>query len=121
MSKDEWEIAKVKVKELSCCCCHFFHEDYTNNNFLTSLDELIAILFGVFSGNGDITRRDNNFFKGLKLLKRVLSKARIQKGVIYFSFPSEIRACLNNVPKQCAVKLEPGNPTRLYGEWIMIK
>jgi len=117
MFQEEWRIAgKIPVKGLSCCYCS--RSKYTNNNFLSSLDELITILFAIFSENGDITRKDEAFWASVELVKKVLSRARLQDGKIYFSFPKKARIRMPTLPKFCSVKLTPGNPTRLYKEWI---
>ena len=117
-----WKIAgKIPVKGLSCCPIRKRETavtTITNDNFLTSLDELISILFSLFSENGDITRRDETFWASVELVKKVLSRARLQDGKIYFSFPKKARIRMPTLPKFCSVKLTPGNPTRLYKEWI---
>jgi len=119
MFQEEWRIAgKIPAKGLSCCCCS--KSKYTNNNFLSSLDELISLLFGIFSENeGDMAKKDEIFLASAELVRKVLSRARIQKGVICFSFPRKTRGRRPNLPICCTVKLKPGIPTKLYcNEWI---
>jgi len=117
MFQEEWRIAgKIPVKGLSCCYCS--RSKYTNNNFLSSLDELISLLFGIFSENGDITRRNETFLASVELVKKVLFSARLGEGIIYFSFPKKIRKKNKNLPARCAIKLRPGVPTQIYTEWI---
>ena len=116
----QWKIAgKIPAKGLSCWRSRKRNNEVaTNKNFLTSLDELITILFSLFSENGDITRRNETFLASVELVKKVLSSARLGEGIIYFSFPKKIRKKNKNLPTRCAIKLRPGVPTQIYTEWI---
>ncbi len=106
MFQEEWRIAgKIPAKGISCCATVNGNGWRTNENFLTSLDELISILFKIFSENGDITRRNETFLASVELVKKVLSSARLGEGIIYFSF-------------RCAIELRPGVPTRIYPTWM---
>lgn len=120
---EEWKIAgKIPVKGLSCCPDGFeescIDKIITNSDFLSSLDELIGILFHIFSEDGNITRKDKNFFESLELIKKVLAPAKIHYGKIIFSFPKKINEKMPNLPKHCFIELKPGNPTVIYGKWM---
>ena len=120
MFQEEWRIAgKIPAKGISCCrTCPKKRNVATNDSFLSSLDELIAILFAIFSENGDITRRNETFLASVELVKKVLSSARLGEGIIYFSFPKKIRKKNKNLPTRCAIKLKPGVPTQIYTKWM---
>jgi len=112
-----WKIAgKIPAKGISCCAAVNGNGWRTNENFLTSLDELISILFAIFSENGNI--RDETFLASAELVRKVLSRARLGEGIIRFSFPKKIRKKNKNLPARCAIKLRPGVPTQIYTEWI---
>jgi len=114
-----WKIAgKIPAKGISCCAAVNGNGWRTNENFLTSLDELISILFSLFSENGDITRKDEAFWASAELVRKVLSRARLGEGIIRFSFPKKIRKKNKDLPARCAVELRPGAPTQIYTEWI---
>ena len=120
MFQEEWRIAgKIPAKGISCCrTCPKKRNVATNDSFLSSLDELIAILFAIFSENGDITRKDEAFWASAELVRKVLSRARLGEGIIRFSFPKKIRKKNKDLPARCAVELRPGAPTQIYTEWI---
>ena len=85
-----WKIAgKIPAKGISCCAAVNGNGWRTNENFLTSLDELISILFAIFSENGNI--RDETFLASAELVRKVLSRARLGEGIIRFSFPKKIK------------------------------
>lgn len=116
-----WKIAgKIPVRGISCCPHSDNYKDvvFTSLGFLESLDELISILLRIFSENGDITKKDKNFLASAELVKKVLSRARINKRTIRFSLPKKICKKIPILSAHCAVELTPGNPTKLYNKWV---